>query len=116
MTYSMGGSDSITENYSMGNTASWQESWQDTTTETADFSINSKVPNNKCAVVYRQAVRHVRVGNLYNYDLCGVRGHVGELYFNEWSWSPNIAVGDTTCDEDIPASTLPSPMCFMACP
>jgi hypothetical protein len=116
MTYSMGGSDSITENYSVGNTESWQESWQESSSEETLFSMSSKVPNGKCAVVYRQAVRHVRVGNLYNYDLCGVRGHVGELYFNEWSWSPNIAVGDTSCDEEIPASTLPTPACFMACP
>ena len=68
----------------------------------------------RCAVIYRQTVRHVRTANLYAYDLCGVRSHLGELYFNEWSWSPNIVIGDD-CDEEIPDSTLPSANCYRAC-
>ena len=114
MTYQMGGSESITANFSQGSQQTWQETWQETSTEQTLFSMSSKVPNGMCAVVYRQAVRHVRVGHLYRYDLCGVRSLVGELYFNDWSWSPNIAIGQD-CDSDLPESTLPKAACFHAC-
>lgn len=113
-TYQMGGSEGLTENYSTGNQETWQETWQTTSTDTTLLSFSGKVPNGRCAVVYRQTVRHVRTAHLYSYDLCGVREHMGEMYFNEWSWSPNIAIGND-CDVEIPPSTLPKASCFEAC-
>jgi hypothetical protein len=113
-TYSMGGSGSLSENFSQGSQESWSETWQESSTDTSLFSMSGVVPNGKCAAVWRQTVRHVRVGHLYNYDLCGVRSMVGELYFNEWSWSPNIAIGDD-CNVEVPPSTLPEAGCFTAC-
>ena len=106
-TYSMGGSGSLSENFTQGSQESWSETWQESSTDTSLFSMSGVVPNGKCAAVWRQTVRHVRVGHLYNYDLCGVRSLVGELYFNEWSWSPNIAIGDD-CNVEVPPSTLPA--------
>lgn len=113
-TYSMGGSGSLSENFTQGSQESWSETWQESSTDTSLFSMSGVVPNGKCAAVWRQTVRHVRVGHLYNYDLCGVRSLVGELYFNEWSWSPNIAIGDD-CNVEVPPSTLPEAGCFIAC-
>jgi len=114
MTYNMGGSEGLTENFSKGNTETWQETWSNTATDQNLLSFSGKVPNGRCAVVYRQTVRHVRKAHLYSYNLCGVRSLVGELFFNEWSWSPNIAIGDH-CESDLPASTLPKAQCFRAC-
>jgi hypothetical protein len=51
---------------------------------------------------------------MYAYDLCGVRSTLGELTFNEWSWSPNIAIGDD-CEASLPPSTQPKAQCFQAC-
>ena len=38
--------------------------------------------------------------------------NICEAVFNEWSWTPNIAVADT-CEEAVP--TLPKAECFIAC-
>jgi len=114
VTYQMGGSDGLTENYTKGSQESWSESWVTTEQDTTMFAYTSKVPNGKCAVVYRQTVRYVRRAQLYNYDLCGVRSLMGEAMFNEWSWSPNITVADN-CDQGLPPSDLPTAKCLIAC-
>jgi hypothetical protein len=113
-TYQMGGSASISENYTTGNSESWSETFVSTESDTSLLSFSGKVPFGRCAVVYRQTVRHVRSAQLYSYDLCGVRTMVGEMSFNEWSWSPNIALGEN-CEEAIPEATLPRAACFLSC-
>lgn len=113
-TYAMGGSEGISRNYSVGSQESWSETWVSTTTDTTLLSFSGKIPNGRCGVIYRQTVRHVRPAFLYNYDLCGVRSLAGEMYFNEWSWAPNIAVGDD-CESSLPPSTQPKAACFLAC-
>ena len=114
VTYQMGGSAGITENYTKNNQESWSESWVTTEQDTTMFAYSSKVPNGKCAVVFRQTVRYVRRAQLYNYDLCGVRSLMGEAIFNEWSWSPNITLADN-CDQGLPTSALPAAKCLIAC-
>lgn len=113
-TYQMGGSGSLSENVSKGSQESWSETWVSTTQDTTLLSYSTAVPRGRCAVVYRQTVRWVRQAQLYSYDLCGVRSLVGELTFNEWSWSPNISIG-SNCDQDPPPSTQPKAACFVAC-
>ena len=113
VTYQMGGSAGITENYTTGSSESWTETWQTSSTDTKLLSFTSLIPNGKCAVIYRQTVRHVKTSQLYAYDRCGVRSLVGEMHFNEWSWSPNIAIGDD-CDS-LPEPDLPKAACFSAC-
>ncbi|MGB0591413.1 MAG: hypothetical protein ACPGU1_17195 [Myxococcota bacterium] len=113
VTYQMGGSAGITENYTTGASESWSETWQTSSTDTKLLSFTSLIPNGKCAVIYRQTVRHVKTSQLYAYDRCGVRSLVGEMHFNEWSWSPNIAIGDD-CDS-LPEPDLPKAACFSAC-
>lgn len=114
VTYDMGGSQSISEGYSVGNSETWAETWTDTTTVSETFAINQKVPNARCAMVYRQTVRYVRTAQLYKHDLCGVRSLLSEMNFNEWSWSPNIVLGDD-CEDELPQSNLPKAECFLAC-
>ncbi len=65
-------------------------------------------------MVYRQTVRWVQTAQIYTYDLCGIRSLAGETVFNDWTWSPNIAIGDD-CDTAPPESTLPKAACFLAC-
>ena len=113
VTYQMGGSAGITENYTTGASESWSETWQSSSTDTQLLSFTSLIPNGKCAVIYRQTVRHVKTAQLYAYDRCGVRSLVGEMHFNEWSWSPNIAIGDDC--ESLPEPDLPKAACFAAC-
>jgi hypothetical protein len=111
-TFSISGSGSVSKQVGQATSESWNETWSSTTTQSESLSINSKVPRDRCAMVYRQTVRYVRVAQVYNYDLCGVRSLAGEAVFNEWSWTPNIAVADE-CEDATP--TLPKAECFMAC-
>lgn len=112
--FSTGGAESVVEGYTEGIAESWGETWLSTSSDTTLLSFSGKIPNGRCAVVYRQTVRHVRTAWLWQHDLCGVRSDVGELYFNEWSWSPNIAIGDD-CETSLPPSTQPPAACFVAC-
>lgn len=114
LVYQTGGSEALTEGYTEGVAEAWGQTWQSTSTDTTLLSFSGKVPNGRCAVVYRQTVRHVRTAWVWEHDLCGVRSEVGELFFNEWSWSPNIAIGDD-CEGALPPSTQPAAACFVAC-
>jgi hypothetical protein len=114
VTYEIGGSASVTQGYQVGSESAWEQSWVSTSEQENLLSFSGKVPNGRCAMIYRQTVRYVRTSQLYTYDLCGVRSTLGELTFNEWSWSPNIAIGDD-CEASLPPSTQPKAQCFRAC-
>ncbi len=114
LTYDMGGSASVSAGYEMGSETAWEQSWVSTTEQENLLSFTGKIPRGRCAMIYRQTVRYVRTAQMYSYDMCGVRSSMGELTFNEWSWSPNIAIGDD-CEEELPPSTLPKAQCFEAC-
>jgi hypothetical protein len=51
----------------------------------------------------------VRRAEVRSYDLCGVASHLGELQFNEWTWAPALAIGDTCTP--LPVSQLPKARC-----
>jgi hypothetical protein len=114
VTYNLGGSIGMNEGVTEGSTESWSETWVTSTTDTKLLSYSSKVPKNRCAVIYRQTVRYVRQAQVYSYDLCGVRSLVGEAVFNEWLWSPNIVTG-IHCEQKMPESTQPPAHCYLAC-
>ncbi|MFT7625133.1 MAG: hypothetical protein ACI9WU_004324, partial [Myxococcota bacterium] len=114
VSFSMGSAVSVSEKVTKGETETWEETFVSTSSDTTLLSYSTKVPRGRCAVVYRQTVRHVRTAQIYTYDLCGVRSLAGEATFNEWSWSPNVAVG-SDCDSELPPSTQPTAACFMAC-
>ena len=112
--YNIGGATSVTERVAQGESEAWGETWVSTSSDTTLLAFSGKIPNGRCAVVYRQTVRHARTAHLVQHDLCGVREAVGEMVFNEWSWSPNIAIGDD-CASSLPPSTQPKAQCFIAC-
>ena len=111
-TYNMGGSEGVSQNFTVGDSESWGETWSKSEDWSSSLSYSSRVPNGRCAMVYRQTVRYVREAVLYAHDMCGVRSTVGKMTFNEFKWSPNIAIG-TDCN-DLP-STQPKAECFLAC-
>ncbi len=114
VSFEMGKTASVSEEVQEGKAEAWTESWVNTTTNTTLVNYKAKVPRGRCAVIYRQTIRHVRTAQMYNYDLCGVRSLLGEMTFNEWSWAPNIAVGND-CERELPPSTQPEAACFLAC-
>ena len=112
--FSVGGSGSLSESFSEGASEQWESSWVSSKGQSSSLQISSKVPRGRCAVVYRQTVRWVRRAQLYNYDLCGVRTLMGEMNFNEWTWTPSIALGEGDNCDRVP-SGLPPAACFVAC-
>lgn len=117
VTYNMGAATTVSEGYSVGNSESWSETWVNTSSQTNLLSFSGKVPNGRCAVVYRQTIRYVREAKLYKHDLCGVREKMSDMVFNEWAWSPNISIDidNEGCSGEPPASTQPAAECFRAC-
>mgnify|MGYP001293742511 CR=1 FL=1 len=117
VTFNMNESLGLTEGVTEGSVESWGETWSTSETSSELFSYSSKVPNARCAVVYRQTMRYVRRAQFYSYDLCGVRSLVGEADFNEWNWAPNIVIADAEdCDNGkVPPSSQPKAFCYKAC-
>jgi hypothetical protein len=112
-TYSLGGSDSTSEVVSVGRSEAENQTWSESTTFTSTVELSSVIPVGKFAVFYRQTTRYVKRAQVRTYDLCGVSEVQGEMYLNEWSWAPGLAVGDT-CGAELPPSNLPQAQCFIA--
>lgn len=75
--------------------------------------LSATIPRNKVGIFYRQTTRNVKRVEVRSYDLCGLSSHVGELQFNEWTWAPDLAIGDS-CETVPPPPQLPSAKCFVS--
>jgi hypothetical protein len=113
MTVSTGTSNS--SNVSIGDSESWGNTWSDSSSSTTALGFSASLPAGRCAMIYRQTERFTRTAQVFSYDMCGVRSTVGEMTFNEWSWAPNIAIGDDCSGGSVPTSTLPTAQCFSSC-
>jgi hypothetical protein len=116
-TYNFG--EGVSETVLVGEAASetWTETWVDTESISKSWSTSYKIPMGKHGVWYRQTTRTVRRGQVYTYDLCGVRELMGEMYFSNWNWAPGLALGDE-CDgavmprpDNMPAAQCVVPPC-----
>jgi hypothetical protein len=83
-----------------------------TETDETVQSYSGLIPNGKVGIFYRQTTRWVRRAEVRSYNLCGIARHVGELQFNDWTWAPDLAIGDT-CDTQPPPSNLPPRACLV---
>ncbi|MCB9537746.1 MAG: hypothetical protein H6704_15955 [Myxococcales bacterium] len=101
-------SDIVSEGISESEQRTWVESASDQTVQ----AFSGSIPRSKVGIFYRQTTRWVRRAEVRAYNLCGLGRHVGELQFNEWTWAPDLAIGDD-CDALPPPSQLPSAACFV---
>ena len=116
VTFQMGGSASVVDSKSEGFSETWGETWVNTSSNSTLLSYSSKIPNGKCAYVFRQTVRYARAAQLYSFNMCGVRSVIGETVFNEWSWNPNITITEKEqCDAGVPPADMAGAECFFAC-
>ncbi|MFH1533105.1 MAG: hypothetical protein ABIK09_20455 [Pseudomonadota bacterium] len=113
-TYSFG--EGVEETVQVGEAASetWTETWMDTETVSKSWTTSYKIPMGRYGVWYRQTTRMVKRGQVYTYDLCGVRDLMGEMYFSSWVWAPTLAMGDV-CDGAImpQPDKMPTPQCVV---
>ncbi|MEE2644403.1 MAG: hypothetical protein VYD19_05670, partial [Myxococcota bacterium] len=84
----------------------------DSSSSSSTQSYTGFIPQGRFGIFYRQTTRWVRRAEVRSYDLCGVAQHVGELQFNEYTWAPDLAIGDS-CDELPPPAKLPAAACLI---
>jgi hypothetical protein len=111
--YTLGGSGGISDAVSVGRQESWEETWVTTQTNDTLMSYSGKIPMGRKGVWYRQTVRYVREAQVYSFNLCGVRELMGSLSFNEWAWSPALAVGSECGGAVMPEPDLPPAECVV---
>ncbi len=66
----------------------------------------------KYGVFYRQTTRLVRKVELVAYDLCGNWTVVGSMYLSDFTWAPDLAMGDSC--PPFPESNLSSAKCYIS--
>jgi hypothetical protein len=66
----------------------------------------------KYGVFYRQTTRLVRKVEIVAYDLCGNWTVVGSMMLSDYTWAPDLAMGDTC--PPFPESNLPKAECFIS--
>ena len=89
-----------------------QRTWSNSSSSTTTQGYGGFIPNGKFGIFYRQTTRWVRRAEVRAFDMCGVAQHMGELQFSDWTWAPDLAIGDD-CTGQPPPSTLPPAACFI---
>jgi len=111
-TYNMNQGVAQSEVVSEGMTEAEARTWVESTTSTTLTSYSGFIPVGRFGVFYRQTVRLVRRADVFTYNLCGVAEKQSEMYFNEWTWAPDLASGPD-CGATLPPSNLPQAECFI---
>jgi hypothetical protein len=103
---------SFSDSQSEGGRESMTKSMENSKTYTESRSISGSIPKGRVGIFYRQTSRWVKEAELVTYDLCGKSKYMGSLYFNEWQWAPELALG-TECDLNPPKSKFTSATCYI---
>jgi hypothetical protein len=85
--------------------------WQVSSSEQLARGFSGDVIAGTYGVFYRQSVRLVRHAALVTYNLCGAAEVVGEVDFQDWTWSTDLALGNAC--PPLPASNLPEASCVL---
>lgn len=83
--------------------------WSISSSEVISRGFSGYVIPETYGVFYRQTLRLVRRAALVAYNQCGYAQVVGEVDFTDWTWSPDLAVGESC--PPLPASNLPPAQC-----
>jgi len=86
--------------------------WDVSSTETVARGFGGRVLPGTYGVFYRQTLRLLRRGLLVAYNQCGAATVVGDLDFTDWTWSPDLALGEGC--PPLPRSNLPEAECLVA--
>lgn len=110
-TWSLGEGTAESEVVSEGMTEAENETWVRSSSVETSQALSGTIPRGRFGMFYRQTSRWVRRAEVRAYDRCGLATHLGELQFNEWTWAPELAIGDS-CDAT--PSALPKAQCLIA--
>lgn len=94
---------------SQGGSAAEAFGWSVSSTEVISRGFGGFVIPGTFGVFYRQTLRLMRRAALVAYNQCGYANVVGEVDFTDWTWSPDLALGESC--PPLPASNLPPAQC-----
>jgi len=97
---------------SQGQSESEQRTWVSSSSDQTVQAFSGFIPRSKVGIFYRQTTRWVRRAEVRSYNQCGLAEHIGELQFNEWTWAPDLAIGDS-CNSQPPPTNLEPATCFI---
>jgi hypothetical protein len=86
-------------------------SWSVSSEQQIGRSFSGTVIAGTFGVFYRQTMRLVRRAALVAYNQCGQASVVGDVDFTDWTWSPDLALGNSC--PPLPASNLPAAACYV---
>jgi hypothetical protein len=85
--------------------------WQVSSSQTISRQFGGHVIAKTYGVFYRQALRLLRRAAVVTYNQCGAANVIADVDFHDWSWSPDLALGQSC--PPLPASNLPSKACLV---
>jgi hypothetical protein len=85
--------------------------WQVSSNQSISHEFGGDVIAGTYGVFYRQALRLLRRAAIVTYNQCGAASVVADLDFQDWTWSPDLALG-SACPP-LPASNLPKAQCVV---
>ena len=103
--------DTTSTTESMGGSEGESFDWDVSSSETIGTGFGGNVIAGTYGVFYRQSVRLVRSAALVTYNLCGASEVVGEVDFQDWTWSTDLALGNGC--PPFPQSNLPEARCVL---
>jgi hypothetical protein len=96
---------------SMGGSQGESFSWSVSSSEVISRGFGGRVIAGTYGVFYRQTLRLLRRAALVAYNQCGYATLVGEVDFTDWTWSPDLALGNSC--PPLPESNLPPAECIV---
>ncbi len=87
-----------------------QFAWNVSSSQVISQGFGGQVIAGTFGVFYRQTLRLTRRAALVAYNQCGYATVVGEVDFTDWTWSPDLAIGNSC--PPLPQSNLPSAQCY----
>lgn len=99
------------ESVSEGNSGSTGEdfSWSVSSSQVISRGFGGWIIPGTYGVFYRQTLRLMRRAAMVAYNQCGYAQVVGEVDFVDWTWSPDLALGESC--PPLPQSNLPDAEC-----
>ena len=82
------------ETVTIGDSESISETIVHSSSSTTTFSFSSYIPFRRFGIFYRQTTRWVKRSEIVVYDINGFSQTKGYIDMNEWSWAPELVIGE----------------------
>ncbi len=97
---------------STGGGSAEEFAWSVSSTDSLSRDFGGLIFAGVYGVFYRQTLRLIRRGILVAYNQCGAAEVVSDVDFVDWTWAPDLALGDSC--PPLPESHLPPAECFVS--